>query len=171
MARNVEIKARVGDLRRIQEAVRPLADSGPTVLQQEDTFFEVPCGRLKLRVLGDDKAELIHYSRADAGGPRECQYAIVPVAEPAALRRVLADALGVAGTVRKTRTLYMAGRTRIHLDKVEGLGSFVEIEVVLGDGEPVADGEAEAHRLMEALDIREQDLVPVAYVDLLRDPG
>jgi predicted adenylyl cyclase CyaB len=171
MPRNVEIKARIADRAAVEQRVRALADSGPTVIRQEDTFFRATSGRLKLRVLDSTQGQLIHYRRADAGGPRESDYAIVPVERPDALRAVLADALGVTGTVRKTRTLYMAGRTRIHLDEVDGLGSFVEIEVVLGDGEPVADGEAEALRLTEALGIRQEDLVPVAYVDLLRKPG
>jgi adenylate cyclase len=171
MARNVEIKARVADLAQVEERVRPLADSGPVVIRQEDTFFRVPVGRLKLRVLDGVQGQLIWYRRPDADGPTESDYSIVPIEQHDALRAVLADALGIAGTVRKTRTLYMVGRTRIHLDEVEGLGDFVEIEVVLGEGEPVDAGEAEARGLMDSLGIRQQDLVPAAYVDLLRKPG
>jgi predicted adenylyl cyclase CyaB len=170
MARNVELKAKVADRAELEKRVQALADSGPTVLEQEDTFFDVPSGRLKLRVLGGGEGQLIWYRRADAEKPRKSDYTIVPVEHPGALRTVLTDALGVVGTVRKTRTLYTAGRTRIHLDDVEGLGSFVEIEVVLDDADAVVDGEAEARRLMDSLGIREQDLVPVAYVDLLRKP-
>jgi predicted adenylyl cyclase CyaB len=76
-------------------------------------------------------------------------------------------AYGEAGRVRKQRTLFLAGRTRIHLDRVEGLGSFLELEVVLADDEPPAKGIAEAHRLMEQLGVASTQLVEGAYVDLL----
>ena len=87
--------------------------------------------------------------------------------EPDDLRRVLEQALGAAGRVRKERTLYLIGRTRVHLDRVEGLGDFVELEVVLAEGEAEASGLAEARRLMAALGIDETALIAGAYVDLL----
>ena len=69
--------------------------------------------------------------------------------------------------VRKTRHLYFVGRTRIHLDRVEGLGDFLELEVVLTEEDSIEGGEVEAHRLMEPLGVLSEDLVPDAYVDLL----
>jgi len=83
---------------------------------------------------------------------------------------VLGQALGAAGRVRKERTLYLIGRTRVHLDRVEGLGDFLELEVVLADGEAEASGLAEARRLMAALGVDEAALVAGAYVDLLTAP-
>jgi adenylate cyclase class IV len=165
--RNVEIKARVRDLPALRRAVAAIADGPPTLLLQDDTFFDSPRGRLKLRVFGDGSAELISYLRADAGGPRESRFAKAPVSDPAALAAVLDDALGTAGAVRKHRTLYRRGATRIHLDEVEGLGSFLELEVELAEEQAAADGERVARELMGRLGITEQDLVAVAYVDLL----
>jgi adenylate cyclase class IV len=69
--------------------------------------------------------------------------------------------------VRKRRTLFLAGRTRIHLDRVEELGDFLELEVVLDESEPAEGGVEEAHRLMDALGIDLSRLVAGAYVDLL----
>ena len=69
--------------------------------------------------------------------------------------------------VRKARHLYIAGRTRIHLDRVEGLGDFLELEVVLAEEDSIKDGEAEAQKLMEPLRVLPEDLVPDAYADLL----
>jgi predicted adenylyl cyclase CyaB len=167
--RNVEIKARVRDLPALSQAVAAIADGAPTLLLQDDTFFDSPRGRLKLRVFAEGSAELISYLRSDVGGPRESRFAKAPVSDPAALVAVLDDALGTAGTVRKRRVLYRRGRTRIHLDEVEGLGSFLELEVELADGESVVDGERVARELMTRLGIAEDDLVAGAYVDLLRD--
>ncbi len=180
---NVEIKARLRDPERQAALARELADGPERVLEQEDTFFPAPGGRLKLRVPacaggaggaggeGGQGAELIQYRRPDRTGPRTSRYLLAPVAEAGALRRVLAAALGEIGTVRKRRRLLMRGRTRIHLDRVEGLGDFLELEVVLRPGESPAAGRAEAERLAAALEVRPEDLVPVAYLDLLRGGG
>jgi predicted adenylyl cyclase CyaB len=87
------------------------------------------------------------------------------------LRDVLAAACGIIGVVRKRRLVRMVGRTRVHLDEVENLGRFVELEVVLDEGEPVEQGVVEAHGLMAALGIQQEQLVSHAYVDLLHEAG
>ena len=69
-------------------------------------------------------------------------------------------------STRSERSTYTGAR-EIHLDRVQGLGQFLELEVVLGDGERIADGQREAERLMRGLGLSRLDLVPVAYVDLL----
>ena len=165
--RNIEIKARVADLAAVEARAAALADSGPTDIGQDDTFFACPVGRLKLRELAPDRGELIHYERPDEGGPKLSRYVIAPTTDPAALREALARAWGTTGRVRKHRRLYLAGRTRIHLDRVEGLGHFVELEVVLAPDDDLAGGEAEARCIMDALGVAEADLVEGAYVDLL----
>ena len=169
MARNVEIKARIDSIEALLPAVRALADHGPEPIAQDDTFFTCAVGRLKLRVFADGRGELIAYERADASGPTTSDYRIAPVADPAALRETLARALGVAGRVIKQRTLFLIGRTRVHLDRVDGLGDFLELEVVLRDGEDAQHGIAEAHALMDRLLIDRTRLVSGAYADLLRD--
>jgi adenylate cyclase class IV len=65
----------------------------------------------------------------------------------------------------------MVGRTRVHLDEVEGLGRFIELEVMLQPGEPLERGVAEARDLMTTLGIEESQLVSQAYIDLLREAG
>lgn len=169
MARNIEIKAHVADPDEMAGRAARVAEEGPWTIEQDDTFFGCRDGRLKLRDFGNGSAELIYYRRPDQAGPGQSEYRITPTEDPAGLRAVLADALGVAGRVRKQRKLYLAGRTRIHLDRVEGLGDFIEIEVVLADGESSAVGHAEADFLMDRLHIAEADLVEVAYVDLLEE--
>ncbi|MGR4871779.1 class IV adenylate cyclase [Variovorax sp. LARHSF232] len=167
MARNIEIKARVSDLRPIAEAAQRLGAQGPIDIQQDDSFFPCPNGRLKLRAFADGTGELIFYRRADQAGPKESFYLRTATGEPDALRETLALAYGSAGRVLKQRILYLAGRTRIHLDEVQGLGSFVELEVVLNEGESAEHGMQEAHRLMRELSIEPSQLVEGAYVDLI----
>lgn len=165
--RNIEIKARVADLAGLEARAAALADSGPVVIEQTDTFYDVPHGRLKLRVFQDGSGELIAYQRPDRLEPTGSEYTIFPAPEPALLHEALASALGVRGVVRKSRTLYLAGQTRIHLDRVERLGAFAELEVVLAPGESPEAGREIADRLMAELGIAASDLVEPAYIDLL----
>ena len=169
MARNIEIKARVDDIDALSTRAARIADSGPTAIPQDDTFFRCDNGRLKLRAFEDGTGELIFYRRADQGGPKESFYVLSPTASPGTLRQVLALAHGESGRVIKHRTLFLAGRTRIHLDRVQGLGDFMELEVVLEDGEAIEAGVRDAHELMARLEIDPACLVEGAYVDLLRE--
>ncbi len=171
MPRNIEIKARVDDLAAVTRKAATLAPQGPTEIAQDDTFFRCENGRLKLRVFSETEGELIFYRRADRQGPKESFYVRSLTADPAGLRETLALAHGEIGRVVKARTLYLVGRTRIHLDRVLGLGNFLELEVVLEDGEPLEAGVIEAHRLMDALGIAPSQLVGGAYVDLLAQAG
>lgn len=131
MPANVEIKARVHDMRALQERAERVSGGPPEICMQEDVFFKTDRGRLKLRMVAGRDAQLISYERDDEPGPKRSSYFLCPVADPAALTRVLEATLGVRGIVRKRRSLYWAGRTRIHLDEVEGLGAFAELEVIL----------------------------------------
>ncbi|MFZ4756591.1 MAG: class IV adenylate cyclase [Burkholderiaceae bacterium] len=166
MARNVEIKARLTDFKATLACAAVLADAGPMPIEQDDTFFACSHGRLKLRDFGDGTGELIFYRRDDIAGPKTSYYVRTPTPDPDGLRVALTLAHGVVGRVRKHRTLYLAGRTRIHLDRVEGLGDFLELEVVLADDEAVEVGVAEANVLMARLGVEPSSLVEGAYVDL-----
>lgn len=167
MPANIEIKARVADPHALLAAAKKLAGTEPEIIRQTDTFYEVAEGRLKVREFADGTGELIFYRRGDADGPKISDYAISRTDDGATLKELLAAALPVRGVVRKIRRLLLAGRTRIHLDEVEHLGSFMELEVVLADGEDQAGGHAEAEELMHALQIKPDDLVSGAYIDLL----
>ncbi len=128
----------------------------------------MPRGRLKLRQFDDGTpSELIFYLRDDRDGPKASYYTRSPVTNPEAMHALLATALTTRGIVTKERHVYLIGRTRIHLDRVDGLGDFVELEVVLAQDDDEAGGEAEAHALFRTLGVPETDLVAVAYVDLL----
>ncbi|MEQ9011492.1 class IV adenylate cyclase [Algiphilus sp.] len=173
MARNIEIKAWARDRASQARIAARLADGPSHTLQQEDTFFHVPRGRLKLREFGDGTGELIAYQRVDAFGPRSSSYVRTPTQAPDSLKAALAAALGIRAVVRKSRTVFVVAQTRIHLDDVAGLGQCIELEVVLQSGQSEAQGRMMAERLMSLLGIQPQDEIAKAYVDLLADraPG
>ena len=167
MPRNVEIKARVHDFEVFKAKAEALSDTPATLIEQLDTFYITPRGRLKLRVLAPDRCELIQYSRADDSSAKTSTYDIVRSNDPAAFSRILESALPIRGVVTKKRYLYLVGATRIHLDEVEGLGTFMELEVVLDKGQTTQYGAAIAEDLMAKLGIRDEDLISGAYIDLL----
>ncbi|MBN1505183.1 MAG: class IV adenylate cyclase [Candidatus Eisenbacteria bacterium] len=167
MATNIEIKAIVRDAERFRAAARKVSDSDETIMEQEDVFFDSPGGRLKLRLLSPSSGQLIYYERPDNAGPRPSDYFLFETPRPDSLLEVLGKALAVRGRVKKTRSLYMSGAARIHLDEVEGLGTFAEIEVVLVPGQSAQEGASIADHLMKKLGIQRGDLVAGAYIDLL----
>jgi len=170
MARNVEIKARLRDPRGVEVRAEALADGGTERLAQTDVYFHVARGRLKLRTIREEGrpevAELIAYARPDATGPEVSDYRRVEAPDAAELRLALAATLGERVVVEKRRTVHHVGRTRVHLDEVAGLGSFLELEVALREGEARDEGVREAERLMGLLVVTAEDLVDVGYADL-----
>ncbi|QBJ10527.1 CYTH domain-containing protein [Rahnella aquatilis] len=171
MARNIEIKARVDDFSALYEKIALLSDGLPDIIEQDDTFFVCPHGRLKLRTLAPDRGELIFYQRPDKAGPKTSFYTLSETHDPGSLRETLTLAYGAAGRVIKQRTLFMIGQTRLHLDRVKGLGDYLEFEVVLADDETPEQGIVIAEDLLERLGIDRQELVDQAYVDLLNAKG
>jgi len=169
MPANVEIKARIDSVEALLPLAQAISDGDhPQLIHQDDTFFDAPHGRLKLRVFGDGSGELIHYHRSNDDGPKLSDYVLAPAPEPESLREALTRAMGLLGRVRKERILLLAGPTRIHLDRVDGLGDFLELEVMLQGGQTEAEGTAIAHDLMARLQIAPSQLISGAYLDLLR---
>ena len=169
MPRNIEIKARIDGVEALLPRAQALAGGGaPRLIEQDDQFFRVPPGhgRLKLRRFADGSAELIQYQRPDGPEARASDYLRVPVPDADALAQALTRALGAAGRVVKQRWLLLAGQTRIHLDRVQGLGDFLELEVVLQPGQSDAEGQAIAEQCMLDLGLAAAPRLAGAYVDL-----
>ena len=170
MPRNIEIKARISSVDALVAKVRSIADQGPWEVRQVDTYFACAGGRLKLRTGSEDPGELIYYRRYNQAAPKESFYQRFPTSDPKSLRELLIQALGEVGRVEKVRTVFLRGRTRIHLDRVGGLGDFLELEVVLADHEPPAQGISEAHELLMQLGLGGSQLIEGSYLDLLAAP-
>lgn len=144
-----------------------ISGGGPEVLHQIDVFFVSTGARLKLRMLGPDRGELIRYERANRAEVRPSHYSIARTPDPEILLDILTRALGQSGTVKKTRRLYLVGQTRVHIDAVEELGDFLELEVVLQPGQSEVEGRRIALELLARFNIGRDDLLAGAYIDLL----
>ncbi len=126
---NLELKAKIVSPARILKALRKMGRPSETLIQT-DTYFRVESGRLKLREFANGKTELIFYHRNEKRGRRWSYYSVLNITEVKNTKAFLKNAFGIDVVVRKTRHVYYyRGEARIHLDRVKGLGMFVEFEV------------------------------------------
>ena len=167
LRRNLEVKARLADLDSAREAVTQLGARFTVIEEQRDTYFRVPLGRLKLREIDGSSATLIWYDRPDREDVRPSTYYLVPVADADPIRSALAAALGIRGKVCKHREIHLWHNVRIHLDRVAGLGSFVELEAVLASKTDEAASAVRLDQLHAALQLSGPDHIAVSYADLL----
>ncbi len=164
--RNIEIKVKPRDWDRVRRELARLGARDAGVETQHDVFYRCGSGRLKLRSSSRDGDMLIAYARPDAAGLRPSDYEIAPVADAAAMARVLDTALGRQGEVRKRRHLFWIDNIRVHRDEVEGLGEFLELEALVDAAHPEGDCQRAATELLERFGIATEDRLGSAYVDL-----
>src|SRR4051794_17357406 len=165
--RNVELKAIDPDPARSLEAARALGAQDHGVLHQRDTYFRVPAGRLKLREEEPGGATLVQYERPDDARARESRYRLVPVERPQELRAALDGALGTLVVVEKERHLLLWEGVRIHLDRVRGLGTFVELEGVAPDESDLEPERRRVAELTTALAIAPERVLAGSYAERL----
>lgn len=166
--RNIELKARDDDPGRALAVCASLGAEECGVLVQRDTYFHVSHGRLKLREEAGAVPHLIAYERPDLSSQRESRYRIVELAPAEELKAALAAALGVKAVVEKERHLFLwEGNVRIHLDMVEGLGSFIEFEAIAATGRDLSREEAQVGTLRQAFGIEDADVIGGSYCDLM----
>jgi len=166
MARNIEIKARIESVEALLPHAQALADAPAQRIVQDETVFKCTQGRLTLRDFGDDLGELVHCERPNSEDAELSDYVRVPTTALAELREALARAWGIRGRLRKTRLLLFCGQACIHLDRIEGLGDFLELEVVLREDQSEQEGVAIANTLMAQLGIADAPRLAGAYLDL-----
>lgn len=165
--RNIELKARLADLDEARRIAQSLATKTLGAQDQTDTYFHCSNGRLKLRQIEHSPAHLVWYQRPDEEGPKASDYRLVPVANPETLKAALKDAYGIWCIVRKHREIYLHHNVRIHLDVVEGLGSFLEFEAVLSSDMDDDHGQKQLQELSRRFSISDADLLAGSYSDLL----
>jgi len=163
---NIEIKTTVSDLPHLESRIAALDAEYQWTHRQRDTFFNVPSGYLKLRVVEEEPGELIAYERESGTHPRPSDYEIVSIEHPGSLESALSRSLGIRGVVEKTRCLFMWRHTRIHLDEVKDLGQFLELETVVGDID-LETARREADLAIEALGLSSADFLDRPYLELL----
>lgn len=167
MGKNIEIKARCTNLKNVEEMIYKMNIPFEGAEQQSDTFFNVPAGRLKLREYGNRPPILIPYFRPDEQSAKASEYALLKVENADEACNLLERMLGIRAVVEKNRRIYHYENVRIHLDTVTGLGTFIELEGVVGPSEDEEETLQRVELLMEIFEIKEADLITVAYVDLL----
>ena len=169
MPRNIELKARIVSLENARTVAQRVATESLGVLHQVDTYFHAAQGRLKLREINGQQAELIAYHRTDAAAARASDYHLVPIGDPASLKQALAATLGIRVIVDKTREVFLHHNVRIHLDVVRGLGTFLEFEAVLGGAIDDSAGQAQLQRLCAEFGIQPADVCAQSYAELIVD--
>jgi predicted adenylyl cyclase CyaB len=168
MRANLELKARCPDLERARERAREVATQWVGVDQQVDTYFATQAGRLKLRESSLSGAQLIPYFRPDERGAKRSDYQVIAIEDGPGLARVLGAMLGVHRVVRKRREIALYENVRIHLDCVESLGAFIELEAVWDGGDTgLAEQERKLAFLRARLGVRDEDLIAGSYETLL----
>ena len=171
--RNLELKVACDPIAFAHARSVAAALAAVTRLHQRDTYFVVRRGRLKLREIrheeGRASAELIGYDRPDDASARWSIYhrATIAPEETPALLAALTGTLGLRIVVDKIREVAVVGRTRIHLDDVDGLGRFVELETVGGDDADDGGVSAELANIAARLGIDTFPPIAGSYSDLL----
>jgi adenylate cyclase, class 2 len=166
--RNLELKARDTDPERSLRTCEGLGAEGKGILLQKDTYFNAPQGRLKLRQERGAVSHLIAYERQDFAGQKESRYRIVDIGDASELEEALAGVLGITAVVSKARRLFLFEGVRIHLDRVDGLGSFIEFEGVALPGDiDLAHFEVLLADLRHSFGIEDADLISESYCDLV----
>lgn len=167
LRRNVELKVRLPDLEKVRRVACELATQRLGTQQQVDTYFRVAHGRLKLRVINGEHAQLVWYERPDQVAAKTSHYRLVDVADPAGLTAALDAACGRLIEIVKQREIYLFHNVRIHLDEVRELGCFLEFEAVLQPGEAIDKGERQVALLAERFGLAADQQIAASYSDLL----
>lgn len=165
MRKNLELKAAIPNFQEACDRAEKLGAAYVGVILQKDTYFNVKHGRMKLREVVGSSAELIYYDRCDETTSRVSTFDIYRSDHPEKLLEVLNAGLGIRAVVEKERALYKLGEIRIHLDRVKGIGTFVEFEI------PIREHAEEAthsmRNLVSAFQIDTGVCFNGSYVDMI----
>jgi len=166
--KNVEIKARHDKHKKMRSYLQSNNARFEGIDNQTDTYFNCPNGRLKLRE-GNIENNLIFYRRDDTVRPKESDIQLHPVQQSKTLKKVLTESYGVDIVVKKQREIYFIENVKFHLDVIESLGKFAEIEAIDQTGTIGEDRLTnQCQFYMEALQITPDMLVAESYSDMLR---
>ncbi len=166
---NIEIKARCSDMTTAKVMAKKLQSEYLGELHQIDTYFSTKKGRLKLREINNQEAQLIPYHKDYSKGPMKSSYSVLPVSDVESLKSIMNEILGTIMIVDKKREVFLIDNIRVHLDEVKELGTFIEFEAVYNENSS-KDEEREVKKvieLMSAFKIKEEDLLDKSYIDYL----
>ncbi len=165
MSKNLEVKARILDIDRAIQIIEAIPAAYKGELHQVDTYFNVLHGRLKLREILHEHTELIYYSRHERERERVSNFEIYPCNDAPHLKKLLSQALGIKAVVSKVRKLFMYKTTRIHVDKVKNLGTFLELETPFVLEAKIA--KKQTRFLVQKFGIKRENFILKSYLDLI----
>lgn len=164
---NIEIKAYCTNPEMVTEILARHDADFKGMDHQVDTYFKVASGRLKLRE-GNIENSLIHYDRENSSGPKTSNVLLYKPNPDNNLKEILAKSLGMMTVVNKKRKIYFIDNVKFHIDEVDGLGSFVEIEAIDKEGSIGKETlKQQCESWMKLLNIQDNDLIELSYSDLL----
>ncbi len=167
-SKNIEIKARCHQPKLIKETLQNLGADYKGLDHQIDTYFKTTHGRLKLRE-GNIENNLIQYQRSNQQGPKQSNFTLYPSKDPQKLKQVLQNAYGIDVVVDKQRHIYFIDHVKFHIDEVNELGSFMEIEVTdLENNLDLSSMQEDCNKYIQLFKIKPEDLISHSYSDLLR---
>ena len=164
---NIEIKARTDRTKEIRQFLQEHHAEFKGIDEQIDTYFKVSNGRLKLRQ-GNIENNLIFYNRPDQAGPKQSDFDLVKIDDSEKLKALLEQAIGVKVVVKKKREIYFIKNVKFHLDTLEGLGNFVEIEAGNKTHSlTVEELRRQCEYYLNEFGIKQEDLIDQSYSDML----
>ncbi|MBA4311294.1 MAG: adenylate cyclase [Chlorobiaceae bacterium] len=162
---NLEIKAHIPNLCSAEKIAIEIGAHKAGVLIQTDTYFNSANGRLKLREFPDKNAELIFYKRDEDSIQRASNYSIYKTIDSSGLKEILTASYGIRAVIEKRRMLYLFGATRVHLDEVKGLGSFIEFEIpIISDDQAARE---QMNFLIDRFRLLPDQFITKSYIDLM----
>ena len=167
MSRNIEIKAKIEDYQQTKKIFARITQNKPVKLNQRDIFYNLKSYRLKMRTINNDSHEWIFYSRPNSADMKLSKYKRFNIKHPKLVDKILSVSLGRTGEVKKVRQLFLKDNIRFHLDRVENLGDFIELEYVIPEKESIQTAKKNVKLITEQLNIKKKDYIDVAYMDLI----
>lgn len=165
----VELKAKADNLTSIRNKLNEWSAKRIGLFHQIDTYYKVPKGRLKLREMeGKEEGELIYYEREDVAKPKRSFDFILKIPQPHVFRQILEQIMETKAVVDKIREIYCYENVQVHLDKVKGLGSFIEFECMTSQNPEQQKKDClKLEKLGEQLKISSKRLENLSYSDLI----
>lgn len=170
MRRNIEVKFQTESLEEGERLADGIGASFQAELTQIDTYYETSSGRLKLRQFPGNPSQLIYYERPDSESSRPSLYDVAEILDTENFLKIAANIFRPEVVVRKTRRVYLFGNTRIHFDRVEDLGNFIELETVREEAIPEKEAREEHEYVLDSLGLSEKIPVPRSYRELAMSP-
>jgi len=164
---NIELKARTEKADLIREYLLSHRAEFKGTDRQTDTYFRVSKGRLKLRQ-GDIESSLVYYERPDQSGPKQSDCRVIEIADSNELKEILTKSLGVLAIVKKIREIFFIRNVKFHIDKLDGFGTFVEIEASdKNEPIPVEVLKEQCDFYKRAFGVEDGDLIDISYSDMI----